>query len=793
MSSDQLGHFRLLGKLGAGGMGVVFRARDERLHRDVAIKVLSSDTFEDASARARLTREAQMAAALNHPNICVIHEIGEASGQTYIAMEYIEGETLADRLVRRRMTPREVIRYGAQIVDAISHAHERNVVHRDLKPGNVIVAPDNRLKVLDFGLAKELGEKHDTDGTTDAMLTQPGTVRGTVAYMAPEQLRGSSADARSDIWAMGVMLHEMASGSRPFDGKTWPELSSAILTSPPQPLPPDVPKDLAAVIGRCLAKDPADRYQRSGELRAALDTVAAALAASETAPIATGMSRGRIAVIAVAAVLGFVILGVALHRSGTSSVPAPTQRTVPAAAPVTAPGVVKTMAVIPFANLSTASDDYFVDGVHDAVIGELARFRQLRVMSRSSVLQYRNEKKSGAEIARALQVDDVVEGSIARTGDRIRVQLQLSEVKPEVRKVWSQVYERPTRDVLDLYKEVARTIARQVQVQPAVGDERAAAQPRKVDPEVYRLYLEGMFNLRKETSEGFERGLACLRQANEKDPGDPLPYAGLASAYLTRAHNPAGTADDLSLAKAAARKALELDPTLADAYVSLTLVKFFSDWDWTNLEQDFRRALEMNPTLSDTHKNFGWYLILFHRKEEAIEEMKRAREADPLSGVWSADLAWILLDCGRFDEGLAEARKAEQLAPNNPYVLYPLGALYAKKGMFREAIAAHEKMAAVDPSWRWGLGYTLALAGRHSEARKIANDLSRAPTGFDAWGLACIHAALGEKDEALRWLEVGYNRHIVWMPWIAVEPALAALHEEPRFGDLAKRLKVPIT
>ncbi len=779
MGNDQLGHFRILGKLGAGGMGVVYRARDERLHRDVAIKVLSVDTFENPSARARLTREARMAAALNHPNICVIHEIGEDAGQTYIAMEYVEGETLADRLARRPMTPREVVRCGAQVVEAIAHAHERNVVHRDLKPGNVIIAPDDRLKVLDFGLAKGLGEPQAEDGTTAAMLTQPGTVQGTVAYMAPEQLRGRPADARSDIWAMGVMLHEMASGSRPFAGTTWPELSSAILISPPQPLPPSVPKDLAGVIERCLAKDPADRYQRSDELRIAL-------AAAGSALDAKGLPRGRIAVIAIATAVAFLILGLAVHRFGGSR-PSAASTVAPAAAQLR----VKAMAVIPFANLSSPSDDYFVDGMHDAVIGELARFRQLRVMSRTAVMQYRNEKKPAAEIGRALHVDDVVEGSIVRTADRVRVQVRLIEMKPEERQVWSQVYERPTRDVLDLYKELATTIAQQVDVQPAQA-ERAATQPRKVDPEVYRLYLEGMFNLRKETPEGFERGLACLRQANEKDPGDPLPYSGLASAYLTRAHNPAGSADDLSLAKAAARKALELDPTLADAYVSLTLVKLFSEWEWTNLEQDFRRALEMNPTLADTHKNFGWYLLIFRRNEEAVEEIKRAREADPLSGVWSADLAWILLNCGRLDEGLVEARKAEQLAPNNPYVLYPLGALYAQKGMFREALAAHEKMAAVDPSWRWGLGWTLAKAGRTAEARKIARDLERAPTGFDAWGLACIHAALGEKDQALRWLEVGYERRLVWMPWIGVEPALAALHGEPRFRDLAKRLKIPL-
>lgn len=788
MSSDHLGHFRLLGRLGSGGMGVVFRARDERLHRDVAIKVLSGAGSDDPSARARLTREARTAAALNHPNICVVHEIGEADGQTYIAMEYIEGETLADRLARRRMTAQEVVRFGSQIAEAVAHAHERNVIHRDLKPGNVIVTPDDRLKVLDFGLAKELGETQDPNTTTEAMLTQPGTVRGTVAYMAPEQLRGFPADARSDVWAMGVILHEMASGSRPFDGMTWPELSSAILTSPPRPLPPNVPNDLGAVIQRCLAKDPGDRYQRSADVRAALETAGTALDRIGSRPLT---DRPLVVWIGIAAILSIAILGIAVYRfegwrarfqgaPPASASPAVTAR---------APAPVTRMAVIPFANLSGAADDYFVDGMHDAVIAELARFRQLHVVSRTSVMQYKNEKKPVADIARALGVDDVVQGSITRTSDRVRIEVRLIGTRPRERQIWSRVYERPAEDVLDLYKELASTIAEQLQAHPGAGSD---AKPRKVDPEVYRLYLEGMFNLRKETPEGFERGLACLRQANEKDPGDPLPYSGLASAYLTRAHNPAGSPDDVSLAKAAARKALELDPTLAEAYVSLTLVKLFSDWDWTNLEQDFRHALELNPTLADTHKNFGWYLLLLHRNEEALAEAKRAREADPLSGVWSADIAWILLDCGRLDEGLVEARKAEQLAPNNPYVLYPLGALYARKGMFREAIAAHEKMAAVDPSWRWGLGHTLALAGRRAEARKIANDLERAPTGFDAWGLAGIHAALGENDQALRWLELGYNRRLVWMPWLAVDPTLASLRGEPRFRDLANRLKVPL-
>jgi serine/threonine protein kinase len=407
MMGQRLRHFRILEKIGAGGMGEVYRAHDEQLDRDVAIKVLPAASFHDATARARLLREARTASKLNHPHICTIHEVGEADGQAYIAMELVEGQPLSARLADGALPPEQVLRYALQLADALAHAHERGVVHRDLKSANVIVTPEGRAKVLDFGLAKRLNKEELDEATTLSQdLSQPGTIVGTLAYMPPEQLRGEPADARSDVWALGVMLHEMASGERPFQGKTGFELSSAILNQPPSPLPPEVPPELRGVIERCLEKEPGRRYQRGGEVRAVLE----AIQSGSAIPAWTPPKPTRRWLVLAASLVVVIAAAVALGRfRGGGAAPR-----------------ISSMAVLPLQNLSgDPEQEYFVEGTHEALITDLAKISALRVIARPSVMRYRGASKPVSEIARELKVDAVLTGSVVRSGDRVRITAQL--------------------------------------------------------------------------------------------------------------------------------------------------------------------------------------------------------------------------------------------------------------------------------------------------------------------------------------------------------------------------------
>ncbi|MGH8730784.1 MAG: protein kinase domain-containing protein [Burkholderiales bacterium] len=583
MIGQTLGHYRVLEQIGAGGMGVVYRAHDERLDRDVALKVLPADSFQDESARARLLREARTASRLNHPHICTIHEVGEADGQAYIAMELVEGQPLSGKLLSGPLPAAEVLRLGLQLAEALAHAHERNIVHRDLKSANVVITPEGRAKVLDFGLAKRMREDAAGDGATQSQLslTQPGSVVGTLAYMAPEQLRGQPADARSDVWALGTVLYEMATGARPFQGQTGFELSSAIMNRPPAPLSGKVPIELKAVIERCLEKEPERRYQRGGELRAALEAVQTG-AVSPWEGWRYRLARRRWLALAATGLLGLLVAAwvgwnVGGLRGRLVGVP-PTPR-------------IESLAVLPLENLSgKAEQDYLAEGVHEALITDLANLSGLRrVIGRSSVLRYRKSEKPLAQIARELGVQGLITGSVLRSGDRVQVTAHLMNASTE-EQIWGDRYERELRDVLALQNDIVTAITRGIKLKLASGEQQRLASARAVNPEAYEAYLKGRFHVAKFTPEGFERGLAYLHQAVEKDPTNPLVYSQLALTYSMIGHETIPNA--FSQAKAAARKALELDKNSAEAYEVLAEIKLYGDWDdWRGAEQNFRQSL----------------------------------------------------------------------------------------------------------------------------------------------------------------------------------------------------------
>jgi serine/threonine protein kinase/tetratricopeptide (TPR) repeat protein len=776
-----LAHYRIVEKIGEGGMGVVYRAHDESLDRDVALKVLPASSYSDPAARARLLREARTASQLNHPNICTIHEVGEAQGQTYIAMEFLEGQPLSARLAKGALPAEQVLRYGQQLADALAHAHERGVIHRDLKSANVMITPEGRAKVLDFGLAKRCsGEELDEVTRSQLSLTAPGALVGTLAYMAPEQLRGQPADARSDIWALGVVLYEMAAGARPFQAQTGFALTSAILNQAPQPLPSQVPTESKAVIERCLEKEPGLRYQRAGEVRAVLEAIEAGAVPPWVAWRYTLSRRRWLAPALATVVLLLSVAGLNFNRL----------RTLLGGMPG-----VQSLAVLPLENLSgDAEQDYLAAGVHEALITDLAKLGGLRrVIARTSVLRYRKADKPLPQIARELGVDALITGSVLRSGNRVQVTAHLIQAATE-QQLWADRYERELRDVLSLQNDIVAAITRAIRLQLTPQEQARLARARPVNAEAYEAYLKGKFYLNKMTPEGYEKGLGYLNQAIERDPTNPMPYAALALGYSIIGHE--RDVHAFERARAAARKAEELGGEgLAEMYLAFGMNKLYSDWDYAGAEKDLRRAMELNPTLGEAHRDYSWYLFLIGRREEALAKMKRAQEVDPLTPLFYADRGWQYWWVGQNDKAMEEARKSLELDPNFNFGLYVLGVMYAEKGMYAEAIAAHQKLGAVDSGWKWGLARTYAQAGRRDEARKVLAEFSvgkPTPTGaWAGWFLAEAYAALGDKDEAFRWLEAAYKERHSFLPWLAYNPAYAPLRDDPRFADLVRRMHVP--
>jgi TolB-like protein/Tfp pilus assembly protein PilF len=457
---------------------------------------------------------------------------------------------------------------------------------------------------------------------------------------------------------------------------------------------------------------------------------------------------------------------------------------------------IDSIAVLPVENLSGDPNlEYFSDGITDALINELAKISALRVISRTSVMQYKEVKKSLPEIARELNVDAVVEASVLAVSGRVHIRVQLIQASTE-QNLWAQSYEREMRDILVLQSEMARAISREINVKLTPQEETRLASARPVDPEAYVDYLKGMFYLNKFTLEGFKKGLVYLNQAIEKDPANPLPYAGLAIGTSIAGHGLGlglvPPREAFPPAKEAALKALELDEMLAEAHTALALVKLYYEWDWAGVEQAFRRALELNPNIPEAHRHYAWYLVLAGHMDEALAEMKRAQEVDPLTPIYTAELGWVYWIAEQYEEAIEEAQKSLELDPDFPVGLYVLGGIYADQGMYEEAIAVHQKAAAVNPAWKWGLARTYALAGRRDEAQKILAELIEEARPSDTHPLARINIILGEKDEALRWLEAAYEYRHGWLPWISKAPQPELLRDDPRFHDLLRRMNLPV-
>jgi eukaryotic-like serine/threonine-protein kinase len=793
MKEQTVSHYRIVEKVGEGGMGVVFRAHDDRLNRDVALKFLPAELLNNENARALLIREARTASALNHPNICTIYDVGDQDGQNYIVMEFVKGRSLSEQIPENGLPADTVIRYGEQIADAMAHAHERGVIHRDLKSPNVVITSAGRVKVLDFGLAKHITPDEISLKTQSlSTLTSEGAIVGTMHYMAPELFRGESADARSDIWALGVILYEMVNGKRPFRGKTSYELSSVILHDDPPRLADNVPLGLRAVTEHCLAKDPQQRYQHASEVRAALEalrTNSAMIPASaiQPGPASRRPSFGR------ALLVSSTLLAVLLVTVLTWKLLEIKSRPSPALNAAS----IHSLAVLPLENLSgDPQQDYFADGMGDSLITELSQIKKLRVISRTSVMQYKDKHESPAQIAQELGVDALVEGSVLRSGDRVRISAEL--VQPQTgQNLWANKYERPATDILTLQSDVARDIVTQIQIQLTQPERERLAKTRTVVTAAYDAYLQGNYHASKRTGEAVTQAVAEYRQAIQLDPTYAPSYAGLAGALTLEAdYTDVPTSQVLPEAEAAAVRALQLDEGLASAHAVLGFIRFYR-LEWPGVLGEFERAIQLNPGDANSHHWYALALAAAGRNEEAISEMKLAQELDPRSLIINANLSWVLYLARKDDEAIVQAQKTIAMDPGFPVAHGYLGQAFLAKRENDKALQELRQALALsgnETSFKAELANAYAVAGRKPEALAILRDLLQMSSRqyVSPYSIALVYAGLGDQDEAFRWLDKAYQERSVRLTNIAVHPRFAGLRDDPRFAALVQRTGLPL-
>ncbi len=786
-SGDRLGPYEVLAPLGAGGMGEVYRARDTRLHREVAIKVLPSSFSQDPDRLRRFEQEARAASALNHPGILTIHDFGAHDSTPYVVSELLEGGTLRERLAAGALAPRKAVEYGVQIANGLAAAHEKGIIHRDLKPENVFVTEDGRVKILDFGLAKLTRPELDrgaTNALTEAAGTEPGVVMGTVGYMSPEQVRGQPADRRSDLFAFGTLLFEMLTGRRAFRGDTAVETMNAILKEEPAEVSAtarSVSPALERIVRRCLEKSPSERFQSARDLAFALTEASGSWAVATLVP--PPGRRHALALAVSAAILAAVVLiwniGGLRDRFRYEASPARIQ----------------SLAVLPLDNLSRDPEqEYFADGMTEELITNLAQIRALRVISRTSVMAYKGARKPLPQIGRELDVDAIVEGSVVKSGERVRITAQLIEVATD-RHLWAKSYERDLKDALSLQSEIARAVASEIRAALTPDEKARLAKPQPVDPEVHKLYLQGRYHWNKGAEPEIRRAIEFYERALARDPRSALAYAGIAEAWVSLTDHFLPPLETMPRAKAAAIRALELDETLAESHVALGNVYLLYDWNWSDAEKKYRRAIELNPGYAEAHGGYGHSLAVVGRHAESAAEMTKARELDPRSVFVHTNSGWALLLAGRVDESIAVSRKAVELDASFGWTRVNLAIAYVEKGLLADAVSEAERgIENFDsPLARATAGTVFAAAGDRKRALRVLDELAAISSQryVCPYEVALVHLGLGDRDEAFRWLEKGFRDRSVCMVYTKYDPRLRPVHGDPRYVDLVRRIGFP--
>lgn len=786
MIGKSISHYTILRKLGQGGMGEVYLAQDNELGRQVALKFLNEFLQQDEKAGARFLREARSAAALDHPYICSVHEVAEWEGAPFIVMQYVEGQTLEEKLTGGPFSLRDAVRIGSEISEALEKAHQVGIVHRDLKPSNIMLTPQGHVKVMDFGLAKQLrpAEAGDQAETGAASLTQTGVILGTMNYMSPEQLRGQTLDGRSDLFAFGVLLYEILTGVHPFGRKSRGEMVQAILEDIPPPLSrylEAVPELLEHTVRKMLAKDREQRYQSAHEVRTNLGQLLSPADSTTRPEIRRTPPAARGLRLTLAAVCLVLITGLGWWYFGGS----PT---------AVVSGEINSIAVLPLDNLmNDPEQDYFVDGMHEALITELSRISALKVISRTSTMQYKGVKKALPEIARELGVDGVVEGSVLREGNEVRITVQLIH-GPRDRHLWAENYQRELHGILALQKDVAQAIANEIRAKLSPQEHQRLARARAVNPEAYEAYLKGQYYLAKRTEESLKRALHFFEEAVKKESDSALGYAGLADGYNFLSYfQYLAPNEGRSKAKTAALKALKLDPSLAEAHTALARVLAEYDWDWSGAEREFKKAIELNPSYVIAHQYYGLYLSAVGRHNEAIAAGKRALELDPLSLPVRNSLGARFYLARHYDQAVEQLKNTLQLNPNFGMAHWTLGRTYLAKGLVPQAIAELEEgitFFGQNAEFLGYLGSAYALAGRKVEAKKILGQLrqSSGDRYVSPTAVAMIYSDLGERKQALAWLEKAFDDRSLSQGEFMVGPRWDSLRSAPGFKNLVLRM-----
>lgn len=772
MIGQTISHYEILEKLGSGGMGDVYKAQDTHLKRTVALKFLPSNLTSDKQARQRFINEARAASSLDHPNIGTIYEINEHDGHFFIAMAYYAADTLKDKIQANKAGLKidEAMDIGVQIARGLSRAHSRDIIHRDIKPANIALTEEGQAKIIDFGLAKLKGY---------SKITKTGTTMGTIAYMSPEQARGKPADHRSDIWSLGVILYEMLTGQQPFKGEHEQAILYLIINEQPEfisKIRKDIPLRLERIIGKALAKNPDKRYQSMEAMLTDLDNALEEFkeGESKTASIfKLGRKQRKLVYRSLTIFLIFAIAVIYLWQQERAK-----------KEPIS-------IALLPLKNLNnTVEQEWFSDGVTDALITDLAKISGLRVISRTSTMAYKETEKTPPEIASELDIQYLIEGSVLKQNDHIKISARLINAQRN-EYLWAEEYDRGFIDILQLQGEIAQSIANQIQIKLTPQEETLLAGLRKIDPKTYEFYLKGMYHINKYTPEGYEKGFFYLHQAAERDPDEPLAHAGLALAYGLYAHAPSPAPDAQEKSRDAALKALELDDSMAEAHLALAMCQIYRDWDKEGAEKSYKRALELNPNMAVGLNQYAWYLLLIGKNKEAEDALKKAEKIDPLDPAYPAWLSSLYNWVGQNDKAIIEANKSLELVENYPIALWILGYVYADKQMFDQSVEIFQTLNKITSDFQSGLGYTYAVAGQKAEALAIAAELENQVTTWNTWGLAEIYTALGDNDKAFYWLEQAFEQRHPYIQWIKRNPSLKPLDNDARFDDLAKRLHLP--
>jgi serine/threonine-protein kinase len=770
-------------------MGEVYRASDTRLDRDVAIKVLPDHLAREPAALARFQAEARAVAALEHPHILVLHDIGTDKNVAFVVMEFLDGETLRMRLNRSPLPWRKAVELGVALAEGLGAAHARGIIHRDLKPENIFLTSAGQLKILDFGLAsrEETTASPDTGPYVPA-ATAPVLIYGTVPYMAPEQVNGLAADASSDIFSLGCVLYEMVTGQRAFGRRTRPETLSAILHDDPPPITgvgQAVPMELERVVRHCLEKSPEERFQSARDVAFALRSLL-----SEPTPVPTRSAipsrpPGKAGWIAtVVLLLAVAVLGYVFFWKNSAPQPAQDKDTV---------------AVLPFVNVGgDGNTEYLSDGMADHLIRSLSQVPKLKVRPFTSVIRYKGKEPDLAAVGQALKVQVIIVGRVRKRGDELSVSVELVDVQDN-RLLWGGQFHGPGGNLITLQEDMAREIADNLPIDLTGKEKKRLARRYTEDPEAQRLYLQGRFAWNKRTKEGLTRAIAYYQQAIDQDPGFALAYAGLADCYNLfggYGYNHLTPRNAFRRARAMARRALRIDKTLAEAHTALAFEEATYKWDWTEADREYRAALAANPNYSTCRHWHACYLASMGRHEEALAEIKRAQELDPSSLIIHGWVAMILCYQGRTDQALEQAQATVQMDPNYAVSHFFLGIIYRKKGMYAEAIREFQKAVELEKdsiTYLTGLGEVYGLAGQHGEARKILarlKDMAKT-RHVSPYGIAAIYAGLGEKEQALDWLYRAFKEHDGGMGNLKIDPNWDSLRAEPRFQRLVRKMKFP--